>query len=302
MLKRDAGRFELTERGRTVLIVVLVLLLLLLAGMWWLAHRADERALDAEREKRAVAEEKLEAQEQARSAEDVLADLKVYCDGSGLVARELRRGGYCGKVERQIKDPVDPEGLSTRQKVEVAELTREVLAANPRLTREQVVAVVADYFRRNPPRDGRDGTTPGRDAIREAVVEVYRADPPADGTDGTDGTDGADGVDGSDGEDGADGRGVTGATITDAGELVVSYSDGTSQNLGRVVGAQGPAGPQGERGATGQPGTATPGTYDCGAGQYVQGFTIGQDGSVQLVCQPVPIPPGNSGDNGNGPQ
>lgn len=50
------------------------------------------------------------------------------------------------------------------------------------------------------------------------------------------------------------GRGVTGATINGSNQLVLTYSDSTSQTVGVVVGPQGPAGPQGPTGATGPKG------------------------------------------------
>jgi hypothetical protein len=43
-------------------------------------------------------------------------------------------------------------------------------------------------------------------------------------------------------------RSVTGTVITRSGELAVSYSDGSSERLGSVIG------PQGEKGAQGEPG------------------------------------------------
>jgi hypothetical protein len=55
----------------------------------------------------------------------------------------------------------------------------------------------------------------------------------ADGKDGTNGTNGVDGIDGK------DGIGITNAEINNSGELKLTYSDGTSANLGKVVGADG---------------------------------------------------------------
>lgn len=56
--------------------------------------------------------------------------------------------------------------------------------------------------------------------------------------------DGKDGVDGTNGRDGADGRGVTSFDQA-TGDLIVTYTDGQSQNLGRVVGKDGAQGIQG---------------------------------------------------------
>lgn len=55
----------------------------------------------------------------------------------------------------------------------------------------------------------------------------------ADGKDGTNGTNGIDGIDGK------DGIGITNAEINNSGELTLTYSNGTSANLGKVVGADG---------------------------------------------------------------
>lgn len=77
------------------------------------------------------------------------------------------------------------------------------------------------------PRDGRDGL------------------PGVAGADGQDGRDGRDGQDGADGEPGAPGRGFTGADINDFGELIITASDGSVLNLGRVVGQDGAPGADG---------------------------------------------------------
>jgi hypothetical protein len=56
--------------------------------------------------------------------------------------------------------------------------------------------------------------------------------------------DGTDGQDGTNGRDGADGRGVT-SFDQSSGELIVTYTDGQTKNLGRVVGKDGAQGIQG---------------------------------------------------------
>jgi hypothetical protein len=62
--------------------------------------------------------------------------------------------------------------------------------------------------------------------------------------DGTNGNDGTNGKDGKDGKDGADGRGVT-SFDQSTGDLIVTYTDGQTKNLGRVVGKDGAQGIQG---------------------------------------------------------
>lgn len=59
------------------------------------------------------------------------------------------------------------------------------------------------------------------------------------GQNGKDGTNGVNGIDGINGIDGKDGIGITNAEINTSGELILTYSNGTSANLGKVVGADG---------------------------------------------------------------
>ena len=83
----------------------------------------------------------------------------------------------------------------------------------------------------------------------------------ADGKDGTNGTDGKDGADGKDGKDGADGISITNVDVNDLGELALTFSDGKSVNLGKIVGAagaQGAQGTQGEQGEKGETGAQGP--------------------------------------------
>lgn len=56
------------------------------------------------------------------------------------------------------------------------------------------------------------------------------------GQNGKDGTNGTNGIDGTNGKDGI---GITNAEINNSGELILTYSDGKSVNLGKVVGADG---------------------------------------------------------------
>ena len=72
-----------------------------------------------------------------------------------------------------------------------------------------------------------------------------------DGKDGVNGQDGKDGVggvkgeDGTDGQDGQDGISITGAEINANGELILSFSQGNSINLGKIVGEKGQDGKEG---------------------------------------------------------
>ena len=59
------------------------------------------------------------------------------------------------------------------------------------------------------------------------------------GEKGQNGKDGTNGTNGIDGVDGKDGIGITNAEINTSGELTLTYSNGTSANLGKVVGTDG---------------------------------------------------------------
>lgn len=87
--------------------------------------------------------------------------------------------------------------------------------------------------------------------------------PGAAGRDGVDGTDGKDGRDGEpgapgerglDGKDGRDGVGLAGAVIDRAGNLILNLSDGSTRDLGAVIGKDGRDGVDGANGERGEPG------------------------------------------------
>ena len=59
------------------------------------------------------------------------------------------------------------------------------------------------------------------------------------GEKGQNGKDGTNGTNGIDGTNGKDGTGITNAEINASGELILTYSNGTSANLGKVVGTDG---------------------------------------------------------------
>ena len=57
----------------------------------------------------------------------------------------------------------------------------------------------------------------------------------ATGKDGINGTDGKDGIDGVDGTDGKDGLGISDIVIDAAGDLIITMTDGTVKNVGKVT-------------------------------------------------------------------
>lgn len=83
--------------------------------------------------------------------------------------------------------------------------------------------------------DGRDGVD-GKDGING--LNGTNGKDGLDGKDGENGLNGVDGVNGKDGKDGEDGRGISKAEIV-KGNLIIHYTDGTKENVGRVVGKDG---------------------------------------------------------------
>lgn len=103
---------------------------------------------------------------------------------------------------------------------------------------------------------GSSSATNGKSAYEIAVengyegseaewLESLKGEKGADGKDGINGTDGKNGIDG---QNGADGRGITSTEINANGELVLTYSDGSTTNVGVVVGAKGDKGDTGTDG------------------------------------------------------
>ena len=74
------------------------------------------------------------------------------------------------------------------------------------------------------------------------------------GEQGQPGQDGNDGQDGVPGQDGEDGKGIDSVTINEKGELVITYTDGTSVTVGKVTGEDGQPGQDGQDGQDGAPG------------------------------------------------
>ncbi len=95
------------------------------------------------------------------------------------------------------------------------------------------------------------------------------------GQQGIKGETGTKGDKGEVGNTGATGRGVTNAVVNGAGELVLTYSDNATVNVGRIVGAQGVKGDTGTKGDTGSTGLTGP------AGRGVSSASI--NGAKELV-------------------
>ena len=107
-------------------------------------------------------------------------------------------------------------------------------------------------------KDGRDGTD-GRGVTAFVVndeghlIVTYSDGETADlgkvtgenGAGGEQGPKGDTGAAGADGADGKDGRGIVNLEVDEDGELIATYTDGETQNLGRVTGADGKDGKDG---------------------------------------------------------
>ena len=82
-------------------------------------------------------------------------------------------------------------------------------------------------------------------------------------------------IEGEDGADGRDGVGIESATINDKGELVLTYTDGNTVNLGKVTGTDGQDGQNGTDGEDGQDGVGIKSTTINDKGELVLTYTDG---------------------------
>lgn len=126
-----------------------------------------------------------------------------------------------------------------------------------------------DVAANTPAKDGKDGTpgqngAPGRgiqtfDSSSGSLVVKYTDNTIQNlgrivGKDGKDGANGAPGKTGATGTAGTPGRGILAADLKD-GSLIVSYTDGSFQNVGNIVGPKGDTGAAGKDGTNGTNGT-----------------------------------------------
>jgi hypothetical protein len=181
-----------------------------------------------------------------------------------------------------------PDASLTEQQVRA--LAYQVVSGyRPTLDEAQLNRIAATAAARVPkPKDGTSVTVADvlptiTATVQRQVAALPPAQPGKDGTNGTDGTDGVNGAKGDKGDTGAAGLGLDPARtgIVD-GHLILAYTDGTTKDVGQVVGAKG------DDGQDGQDGTAKPGTYTCPEGEAMTGFTVADDGSVTVACRDVP--------------
>ena len=130
-----------------------------------------------------------------------------------------------------------------------------------------------------------DGTTKNLGSV--AGPKGDQGKPGTDGQDGQDGAQGPkgdkgdagqDGTDGKNGADGKDGRGIKSVTTNDKGDLIITYTDGTTENAGKVSGPKGDKGEPGKDGQDGQDGTQGPKGDKGDAGQDGKDGQDGADG------------------------
>lgn len=112
----------------------------------------------------------------------------------------------------------------------------------------EVAALRAQIAAQAAPRDGRDGVdgAPGEKGEPGEKGDAGPIGPPGEA--------GLDGLDGKPGRDGVDGRGATAAVIDREGCLQLTFSDGSTANVGQVVGRDGVDGRDGRDGVDGAPG------------------------------------------------
>lgn len=87
--------------------------------------------------------------------------------------------------------------------------------------------------------DGKDGLTPYIGSNGNWWIGTTDTGIKAAGTNGADGKDGANGKNGTNGKDGADGVGIADIKLNENGELIVTLTDSTVKNLGKVKGEDG---------------------------------------------------------------
>ncbi|MCG7229825.1 ExeM/NucH family extracellular endonuclease [Corynebacterium minutissimum] len=105
----------------------------------------------------------------------------------------------------------------------------------------------------------------------------------ADGKDGKDGDKGDAGQDGKDGTDGKDGRGIKSVATNDKGELIITYTDGTTENAGKVIGADGKDGDKGDAGQDGKDGTDGKDGADGKDGRGIKSVTTNDEGDLIIT-------------------
>jgi len=193
------------------------------------------------------------------------------------------------------KDITHLEEISQQQKAALAKANRRLVklggqpvqgpqgiqgAPGPGPTAEAVGAAVARWCTT----EGLTLCRPTQAQVTLAVAQNCNQDGQCQGPQGPRGPRGLPGIDGTDGTNGIDGlpgdAGPPGPPLT-----AEQLADAVADYCALHGGCEGPAGADG---------SVVPGDYQCAVGEYLQGFTVHDDGTVTLNCQPNPFPP-----NGN---
>jgi hypothetical protein len=147
------------------LTVVLALVLVAAIG-WYLVDRlwAEQRVVVAE-------EETVLAKE---NAAQIASEVRAACDRQGQTAREL--GDLCRQAEVIEQEPTAtiPGRPPNAEEIEAAVET--VLEERPGLIRDELVAAVASYLARFPPKDGEDAPPPSDAQVFAAVIDYCSGD------------------------------------------------------------------------------------------------------------------------------
>lgn len=169
--------------------------------------------------------------------------LDGFADALGIVVADLRK---------EWQRDLERIGADARATIAELRLQLNALKSDLREGAEHSSNLVAEALAKvkdgAPGRDGLNGEA-GRDGEPGQIGPA--------GKDGANGRDGIDGKDGQPGNDGRDGVGLAGAIMDRSGNLILTLTDGSTRDLGLVVGKDGSEGIQGALGAPGidgQPG------------------------------------------------
>lgn len=181
-------------------------------------------------------------------------------DVAPIIAEEVQRAFAALPAP---KDGVDGKnGADGRDGIDGKSVTIEQLEPIVALHVERAVSEIPAA---KDGKDGRDGVD-GKDGASGKSVSIDEIEPIIAGyvekavsaipvpVDGKDGRHGLDGKDGANGKNGKDGLGAAGAMIDRSGNLILTMTDGSSKDLGPVVGKDGVNGADGNDGAPGAAG------------------------------------------------
>lgn len=117
-----------------------------------------------------------QAQSVAADTAPAVLTLDVLCKRQDQLGNDLRQAGACGEKVDKAKQAVNGQA---QPNVPVAGISRDDVAAivqaqlaGKTVTVDQVMAMVIDVYKSNPPKDGKDGQPPTADQILAAVQAV----------------------------------------------------------------------------------------------------------------------------------